>query len=66
MQSEKTVALTFRVRPETKRRLGSAEKHQRRSPTHMFEGLVEDFFAGTANPDEASSISRQAPTGGEG
>lgn len=43
MQAEKTVGMSFRVTPKTKRLLAAAAEHERRSLTNMLEVLVEDF-----------------------
>ncbi|SEB52281.1 hypothetical protein SAMN05445871_0439 [Paraburkholderia caballeronis] len=43
MRPEKTVGLTFRVTPQTKRMLEAAAIHEHRSLTNMFEILVEDY-----------------------
>jgi hypothetical protein len=43
MDAEKTVGLSFRVTPKTKRLLSAAAEHERRSLTNMLEVLVEDF-----------------------
>lgn len=43
MDAEKTVAMSFRVTPTTKRLLTAAAEHERRSLTNMVEVLVEDF-----------------------
>jgi hypothetical protein len=43
MDAEKTVGMSFRVTPRTKRLLATAADHERRSLTNMLEVLVEDF-----------------------
>lgn len=43
MDAEKTVGMSFRVTPKTKRLLSAAAEHERRSLTNMLEVLVEDF-----------------------
>lgn len=43
MDAEKTVGISFRVTPKTKRLLSAAAEHERRSLTNMVEVLVEDF-----------------------
>lgn len=43
MDAEKTVGMSFRVTPRTKRFLAAAADHERRSLTNMLEVLVEDF-----------------------
>lgn len=43
MDAEKTVGISFRVTPKTKRLLSAAAEHERRSLTNMLEVLVEDF-----------------------
>ncbi|WP_315126376.1 hypothetical protein [Comamonas antarctica] len=43
MDAEKTVGMSFRVTPRTKRLLAAAADHERRSLTNMLEVLVEDF-----------------------
>jgi hypothetical protein len=43
MEAEKTVGMSFRVTPRTKRLLAAAADHERRSLTNMLEVLVEDF-----------------------
>lgn len=45
MEAEKTVGMSFRVTPRTKRLLAAAAEHERRSLTNMLEVLVEDFCA---------------------
>lgn len=43
MHAEKTVGMSFRVSPMTKRLLVAASEHERRSLTNMLEVLVEDY-----------------------
>lgn len=43
MDAEKTVGMSFRVTPRTKRLLAAAAEHERRSLTNMLEVLVEEF-----------------------
>ena len=43
MNAEKTVGMSFRVTPRTKRLLAAAAQHERRSLTNMLEVLVEEF-----------------------
>ena len=43
MNAEKTVGMSFRVTPRTKRLLEAAAEHERRSLTNMLEILVEEF-----------------------
>lgn len=43
MEAEKTVGLSFRVSPRTKKMLEAAAAHQRRSLTNTLEVLVEDY-----------------------
>ena len=43
MEAEKTVGISFRVKPKTKRLLSAAAEHERRSLTNMLEVLVEEF-----------------------
>lgn len=45
MDAEKTVGMSFRVTPRTKRLLAAAAEHERRSLTNMLEVLVEEFCA---------------------
>lgn len=57
MGPEKSVGLTFRVTPRTKRMLEAAATHERRSLTNMFEILVEDYCRrqGIGTEDSANS-----------
>lgn len=43
MDAEKTVGISFRISPRTKRLLSAAAEHERRSLTNMVEVLVEDY-----------------------
>lgn len=43
MDAEKTVGLSFRVTPGTKRKLEAAAARERRSLTNMLEVLLDDY-----------------------
>jgi hypothetical protein len=43
MEAEKSVGLTFRVTPHTKRLLVAAAEHERRSLTNMLEVLIAEY-----------------------
>jgi hypothetical protein len=61
MHTEKTVALAFRVTPETKRLLVAAAEHEHRTLTNMFEVLVEEFCVRTGIGEKAPVAIRRAP-----
>lgn len=52
MKAARSVAVTFRISPNTRSLLEAAAAHERRSLTNMFEVLVEDFCSrhGIAGP----------------
>lgn len=66
MQAEKTIGMSFRVTPKTKRLLAAAAERERRSLTNMLEVLVEDFCVRnginekTATPSELRSKAGRA------
>ena len=64
MGAERTVGMSFRVTPKTKRLLSAAAKHERRSLTNMLEVLVEDFC--TRHNIEAKDEQRPRRGTGEG
>lgn len=45
MDKEKSVGISFRVSPRTKKLLEAAAAHERRSLTNTLEVLVEDYCA---------------------
>lgn len=63
MHAEKTIGLSFRVTPKTKRLLEAAAQHERRSLTNMFEVLVEDFCARNAIDDTNNTSSDEGTPG---
>jgi uncharacterized protein (DUF1778 family) len=64
MDAEKTVAMSFRVTPRTKRLLAAAADHERRSLTNMVEVLVEDFCKAHSISDQAENSPQQRATSG--
>lgn len=65
MDAEKSVGLTFRVTPKTKRLLVAAAEHERRSLTNMFEVLVADFCERTGIADDKTSTPKRAASSGK-
>ena len=65
MDAEKSVGLTFRVTPETKRLLAAAAERERRSLTNMFEVLVSDFCKRAGISDDKTSASKRAASSGK-
>lgn len=65
MNAEKSVGLTFRVTPKTKRLLVAAAEHERRSLTNMFEVLVAEFCqrSGIVEAEATDAPKRAASSG---
>lgn len=65
MNAEKSVGLTFRVTPKTKRLLVAAAEHEQRSLTNMFEVLVAEFCqrAGIVEAEAKDAPKRAASSG---
>lgn len=64
MEAEKTIGMSFRVTPKTKRLLAAAAEHERRSLTNMLEVLVEDFCVRNAIKEETGSSSGRGSKAG--
>lgn len=65
MNAEKSVGLTFRVTPRTKRLLVAAAEREQRSLTNMFEVLVAEFCqrAGIVEVETKSTPMRATRSG---
>ena len=66
MQAEKTIGMSFRVTPRTKRLLAAAAEHEKRSLTNMLEVLVEDFCVRNGINEKTSSSERGSKAGRTG